>query len=80
MLDEAVKDIKQSEERRLEYMTGMMRDIENREEGRQEGTLNTQKYIISNMLKKGKSLEEIADLCGYTVEQISRILEDSKNI
>ena len=57
-------------------MTGMMRDIENREEGRQE----EQKRVISNMLAKGKSIVEISDLCGYPVEQISKIIEDSKEV
>ena len=53
-------------------MTGMMRDIENREEGLQEGL----RHVVANMLAKGKSIEEIADLCGYPLEQISKIIEE----
>ena len=77
-LDAEIRKAKANKKWRLEFMTGMMRDIENREEGRQEGTLNTQKHIISNMLAKGMSIDEISDLCGYPVEQVTAIIEDSR--
>ena len=42
---------------------------EGREEGRKEGIAS----IITNMLRKGKSPEEIADMTGEELEEIREI-------
>lgn len=46
---------------------------EGREEGRKEGREEEREQIIGSMLKKGKSIEDISDLCGYSVEEIKTI-------
>ena len=52
-------------------MTLMMRDLENQEIGRAEA----HKEIIAEMLRRGKSPEEIADFCGYPVELVKEVEE-----
>ena len=62
-LDEAVKAVKASEERRLEYMLLVTRDNEMRAEGREEERIS----IIRNMMKNlGWSLQSVLDALGIT--------------
>lgn len=57
--------------RRDEYMTLIMRDLENREIGIEEG----QKRIIERLLRKGKTVEEIVDLCDVPFELVESVKE-----
>ena len=41
-----------------------------KEDGRREGRMSRDKEKISEMLSRGKTPEEIADFCGYPLEQI----------
>ena len=42
-------------------------------EGHKEGINDEQHRIIERLLKKGKSVEEVADLCGYSLELIKEV-------
>ena len=53
-------------------MTLEMRDLENQEIGEKKG----EKNIILKMLKKGKSPEEIADLCDITISEVQAIQDE----
>ena len=71
-LEEAVKKAKANKLWRKEYMTLEMRDLENQEIGEKKG----EKNIILKMLKKGKSPEEIADLCDITISEVQAIQDE----
>jgi hypothetical protein len=58
---------------RREYMTLMMRDLENRELGRDEGVDKEQRDRITIMLRKGKKTEAIADFCDYPIQLIQEV-------
>ena len=64
-LDEAVKSVKASEERRHEYMVMMIREMEAREEAREEGIDQTRIESIKNIMKK----------LGYTIQQAMDLLD-----
>ena len=77
-LDEAVKAVKASEERRLEYMLLVTRDnemrAEGREEGRKEGLKEGREEImisnIKNMMRNlGWSLQSVLDALGITAPE-----------
>ena len=80
-LDEAVHKARANTEGRREYMTLMMRDLENQEigleKGREEGRSIRDKEKIEEMLKRGHEPKEIADFCNYPLELI---LEVQKNL
>ena len=50
---------------------------EGREEGREEGialgTVKRDEEKITEMLRRGKTVEEIVDFCGYPDEQVRKI-------
>ena len=52
-LDEAVNAVKTNEDRRLEYMTLMIHDMEIREEGRAEGRAEERAELLSALVKDG---------------------------
>jgi len=52
-LDEAVNAVKTNEDRRLEYMTMMIHDMEIREEGRKEGRAEERAELLSALVKDG---------------------------
>ena len=72
-LDAAVRIAKANKEWRLEYMTVMMRDLENQEKGIEIGLeqgigigkSQRDREKIADMLRKGKTPEAIADFCDY---------------
>ena len=68
-LDAAVMKAKANKEWRKEYMTLMMRDLENKEKGKEER--DREKIMV--MLQKGKTPEEIADFCDYPMELILEV-------
>ena len=47
-----------------------------KEEGREEGRENRDKEMISSMLRNGKTAEEIANFCGYPLEQVKKVEQD----
>lgn len=46
---------------------------EGREEGKTEGRNEEAEERISDMLRRGKTAEEIVDFCGYTLEQVQKV-------
>ena len=56
-------------------MTLLMRDLENREIGIEEGIEKEQKSQIEKLLKKGKTPEEIVDFCDYPAELVKAVQE-----
>ena len=76
-LDEAVHKARANKEWRREYMTLMMRDLENQEIGLEKGRSIRDREKIEEMLKRGKEPQEIADFCNYPLELI---LEVQKNL
>lgn len=44
-----------------------------KEEGREEGRDSERRELIAKLLKRGKTLEEISDLCGYPMELIMEV-------
>ena len=81
---EMLKHMSADEKKRLEYEARekAIRDYhsqiqasreEGRKEGREEGKKEGVASIITNMLRKGKSPEEIADMTGEDLEEIQEI-------
>ena len=68
-LDEAVHKARANKKWRKEYMTLMMRDLENRELGREE----ERKELIADMLRRGKEPQAIADFCDYPIKLIMEV-------
>ena len=56
-------------------MTLLMRDLENREIGREEGRDERDREKIEIMLKKGKTVEEVADLADYPIDLVKSVQE-----
>ena len=52
---------------------------EGRAEGREEGREEGRAEMIKDMLKRGKTVEEIVDFCGYPYEQVRKV-SDSLNV
>lgn len=46
---------------------------EGRREGRKEGQIEGRKQILTNMLKRGMSVEQIAELCAVTEEEVKEV-------
>ena len=78
-LDVAVYRAKQNSKWRREFMTLAMRDLVNKEkwteEGKEEGLEMERKRQIERLLKKGKSIDEIADLGGYTIDYVQKVIK-----
>ena len=79
-VDDAVKMAKANKSWRREYMTLMMRDLENQEiwleEGRKEGRKDRDREKIEEMLRNGKMPEEIADFCKYPLSLVESVQEN----
>ncbi len=69
----AVVKAKNHEEWKVGYMTLLMRDQEMIRKDRVEGRAED----IRTMLKKGRTPEEIADFCGYDLDEIRTVQESS---
>ena len=69
-LDDAVKAVKSSEERRVEYMLMWVRDNEKRAEGREEARAEDAK----GMYEEGLSLDAIARIQKTTVDAVKKML------
>ena len=46
---------------------------EGRKEGREDGREEAHFEVISRMLRSGKTAEEIAEFCGYPIEQVKAV-------
>ena len=79
-IDELVDKARKNSEWRSAYMKErtviMDAKDEGREEGREEGRIEGRKEIIVNMLQLGKSVDEIAKLCGCSIEQAKMVEEE----
>lgn len=66
-------DLKESREMEERFMTleEMLKD--ERKEGLKEGIINAQKRIVSKMLLKGLSDEEIMELCDISLEELENL-------
>lgn len=73
-LDDAVKSVKASEERRLEYMMLVTRDNEMRAEGRTEGDQARMEKDAKGMYAAGLQPDVIAKIQDVSVDVINRIL------
>ena len=56
-------------------MTLVMRDLENRELGNEEGIEKERREQIKKLLKKGKTPEDIADYNDYPIDLVKSIQE-----
>ena len=74
-LDEAVRKARGNKEWRREYMTLMMRDLENQEIGIEKGKQEKEREIIRDMLSRGNGPQSIADFCGFPLELIEEVQE-----
>ena len=72
-LNDAVKKARANKVWRKEYMTLMMRDLENREIGREEGREEERRGQITEMLRSGKTPQAIADFCNYPLKLIQEV-------
>ena len=70
-LDLAVRKARQNKEWRREYMTLYMRDLEKKEEGREE----KRRLQIEKLLRKGKTAEEIIEFNDYPIELVKSVEE-----
>ena len=68
-LDAAVHKARQNKEWRREYMTLVMRDLENQEIGEERERRNQ----IERLLRKGKTPEDIADYNDYPIELVKSV-------
>lgn len=72
-LDAAVQKARANKEWRREYMTLMMRDLENQEIGEERGVDKEQRDRIALMLSDGKTPQAIADFCKYPIKLIQDV-------
>lgn len=72
-LQEFIRHVKESCEMEERFMTleEMLKD--ERKEGLKEGTIKAQKKIVSKMLLKGLSDEEIMELCDISLEELENL-------
>ncbi len=71
-LQEAVDEAKKNREWRREYMTLLMRDQENMEQGMKK----ERKRIITKMIRQGFSNSQIIELCDTTNEEVNECRKD----
>ena len=69
----AVRIAKANKQWRREYMTLMMRDLENQEIGMKQGRDTERRENIAAMLRKGKKPEDIADFCDYPISLVKEV-------
>ena len=78
-LNSAVAKARRNEVWRAQYMKEWVIIQDARDEGYEDGRYEGQKSesvrVITNTLRSGKTAEEVAELCGYTVEQVREVEE-----
>lgn len=75
-LEEAVREAKKNREWRREYMTLYMRDLENREMGRQEGRFDSLDQLLSH--NTSLTPEQGAEMLGFSKEELEEYLTSRK--
>lgn len=75
-LDKAVRRAKMDKEVSLEYIRMNMWNLERQEIGEEKGAQEEKKKVIMTMLKKGKTPEEITDLCEYPIELVNEVRDN----
>ena len=89
-IQEKVNEIKQSREMEVEYMTLLMRDRENLEQGREEGLeeglekgLEKGALLAAKIIRlymKGKSPNEISDTLSLTLDYVEDTIRNFENV
>ena len=74
-LNSAVAKARRNEVWRAQYMKEWVIIQDARDEGYEDGQKSESVRVITNMLRSGKTAEEVAELCGYTVEQVREVEE-----
>ena len=72
-LDQVVRELKEDQKARLEFMTYQMEMKENERRGREEGFRDAIESLAKKMLKKKKSLSEIQELTELPIERIKEL-------
>ncbi len=75
-LDAAVREAKKNREWRHEYMTLLMRDMENIEKGREEGRRENRRQIAKKMLEEKIDAGIIIKVTGLTEKELKQIEKD----
>ena len=68
-IDEVVVKCRKNEIWRSQYMKELVVLQDARDEGREEG----RRSVIEDMLRRGKTVEEIVEFCGYPVELVKEV-------
>ena len=72
-LDSAVAKAHMNEIWRTQYMKEWVVIQDARDEGYEDGRKEADYETISRMLRSGKTAKEIADFCGYPIEQVKTV-------
>ena len=75
-IDSAVEKGRKNEIWRSQYMKEMTIIMDAREEGREEGKADRDLEKISEMLRRGKTVEEIVDFCNYPLELVKKVADN----
>ena len=76
LANDLLSDLKQArtnEEWRHDYMTWRAYGNDWREDGRVEGREEGRVELIENMLRKGKTPQEIVDFCGFELDIVEQV-------
>ena len=77
-IEQNVRSAASNEKWRLEYMTLEMKIREEREEAREEGREEERVRLVEQMLKDGRTPEEIHDFCHIPLDLILRVQHEQK--
>ena len=77
-LEEAVQKARANKEWRYDYKMTMMRDLLNQDIGEERGRKKRDREKIEEMLRKGKTPEDIVDFCGYPLELVKSVQNSMK--
>ncbi|MBR5407947.1 MAG: hypothetical protein IK111_09980 [Lachnospiraceae bacterium] len=72
-IDEAVAKGRTNAVWRTQYMKERVLLMDAREEGREEGLRLADRTRIEDMLRRGKTVDEIVDFCGYAQDLVESI-------
>ena len=74
-IETAIEKGRKNEIWRSQYMKEMTIIMDAKEEGREEGREDERISQISNMLSRGKTIDEIVDFCNYPYDQVKKVAE-----
>ena len=78
MLKEAIDEAIKNRKWRVDYMTLEMKIREERAQAKEEGRKEGYEEIIKAMLIKGKTIEEISDICDLDLGLVKEIAKRCK--